>query len=319
MKETCSFCGADEMYPYALGVRDHLRIAHQKHDFYSCKKCGSLRLVPLPTAEYLAKVYPQECHFHRDSGSWLRKLYNQLEWTLFYQPVLRFSNHLIMKETGILSGRVLDVGCGNGLRLLQFSKEGFEVEGVDFAPVNVQYARDVLGLKAWEANIEETDLPLNRYHLLIVYWVIEHLREPVELVRKAQNSLSPNGWAIFAVPLADSWVSSIFRKIWGQIREAPRHIGIPSSRGMSILLERCGFINIKFKPASTLELAGDVALTIWPRGNFFMTTGRWAFLKILDRMILALLTLAGIPLVVLLRTLGIKQGLTVFLAQKGGQ
>lgn len=317
MKETCLFCGADEIFPYILGVRDHLRIAPQKHNFFRCKKCDSLRLVPLPTKEYLEKNYPLECHFHKDSGSWLRKLYNHFEWKLFYHPVLQFSNNLIIKETKIFSGRVLDVGCGNGLRLLQFSKAGYEAEGIDFASVNVQYARDVLGLNVWKANIEETDFPLHRYHLLVVYWVLEHLGKPMELVSKAKNSLIPNGWVIFAVPLADSWVSSIFQDFWGQIREAPRHICIPSSKGMFILLEKNGFKNIKAKPASTLELAGDMALTLWPRGNFFRTTGRWAILKILDRMVVGLLTLLGIPLVVLLKTLRVKQGLTVFFAQKG--
>ncbi len=47
-----------------------------------------------------------------------------------------------------------------------------------------------------------------------------------------------------------------------------------------------------------------------------MTTGKWAFLKILDRMIVGFLTILGIPLVALLKTLGVKQVLTVFLAQK---
>jgi len=316
MKETCLFCGSDELLPYALGIRDHLRIAQARHDSYRCQKCGSLRLVPLPTQEYLAKVYPQECHFHKDSGSWPRDLYNRLEWWLFYQPVLRSSAKLVSQETGVHSGRVLDVGCGNGLRLQQLSKAGYETEGVDFASINVQYAREVLGLKVWEANVEETGLPLNRYHLLLMYWVMEHLGKPADLVRKAKDSLLPEGWGIFAVPLADSWVSRLFRQFWGQIREAPRHIGIPSSRGMVILLENQGFKNIKARPVSTLELAGDVALTLWPRGNFFMTTGKWAFLKILDRMMVGLLTFMGIPLILLFKALGVKQGLTVFFAQK---
>ncbi len=118
------------------------------------------------------------------------------------------------------------------------------------------------------------------------------------------------------VPLSDSWVCALFRHHWDQIREAPRHISIPSSQGMPLLLERSGFKNIRSKPASILQLAGDIAFTLWTRGNFFMTTGKWAFLKILDRMIVGFLTILGIPLVALLKTLGVKQVLTVFLAQK---
>jgi len=310
------FCGGEEIHPYALGVRDHLRIAQESHSFFRCRQCGSLRLVPLPTKEYLAKCYPQECHFNKESGSPLRKLWNQLEWQLFYQPILRLSTKRIAKETGVRSGKVLDLGCGNGLRLFQFSKAGYEAEGLDLAPVNIQYARDVLHLNVWEADVEESDLPASRYNLVMVYWVLEHLSKPGELVQKVGNSLIPGGWAILGVPLSDSWVSSLFRSFWGQIREAPRHMVIPSSSGMFRILENNGFQNIKSRPVSPLELAGDVALTLWARGNFFMTTGRWAFLKILDRIVVGLLTVLAIPPVYFLKTIGIKQGLAVFFAQK---
>lgn len=316
MKEICLFCGDEEILPYALGIKDHRGIAEKRHDFFRCKKCGSLRLVPLPRKEYLEKCYPKEYQFKKESGSWLRKLWNHLEWQLFYQPILRFFSKLIARETNILSGRVLDLGCGNGLRLLQFSKAGYETEGLDFASETIYYARDVLGLNVREANLEETELPVGRYHLLIVYCVLEHLFKPMELVRKARSSLISKGWALFAVPLADSWMSFLFGTFWVQIREAPRHIGIPTLRGMFSLLEKNGFKNIKTKPVSTLELAGDVALTLWPRGNYSMTTGRWAFLKILDRILVGLLTLLAIPLVYCLKTIGVKQGLAVFFAQR---
>jgi SAM-dependent methyltransferase len=243
-------------------------------------------------------------------------LWNQLEWQIFYQPILRLSTKRIAKETGIRSGKVLDLGCGNGLRLFQFSKAGYEAEGLDLAPVNIRYAKDVLRLNVWEADVEESDLPASRYNLVMVYWVLEHLSKPGELVQKVSKSLKPGGWAILGVPLSDSWVSYLFRAFWGQIREAPRHMSIPSSSGMFQLLENNGFQNTKFRSVSTLELAGDVALTLWARGNFFMTTGRWAFLKILDRMVVGLLTVLAIPPVYFLKTIGIKQGLAVFFAQK---
>ncbi len=315
MNAFCLYCGGNELVPYALGIRDHLRIAPRKHDSFKCTQCGSLRLVPLPEKEYLENSYPKECYFNKESGNWLRKLWNRFEWRLFYEPVLRFSTKLMIRETKILSGRVLDVGCGNGLRLLRFSDAGYETEGIDFASMNVQYAREVLGLTVWEANVEEAELPVSRYHLVMAYWMMEHLLKPIELTRKVRNSLIKNGWAIFAVPLADSWVSMLFREHWGQIREAPRHISIPTTKGMFRLLGTNGFENIKSKPVSALELAGDVALTLWPRGNFFMP-GKWAFLKILDRALVGLLTLLFLSPVYLLKKIGIQQGLAVFIAQK---
>lgn len=316
MKETCLFCGAQEIFPYALNLHDQRQMENKTHDFFKCQRCGSLRLVPLPDEEHLAQSYPPEYQFKRESRGWLRKAWNQFEWRLFYQPALQYSTKLALRETELSSGKVLDLGCGNGLRLLEFFKAGYETEGLDFASASLRYAKDILGLRVREENLEKTNLPANHYHLLIAYCVLEHLYRPADLVRKIRDSLASEGWAMFMVPLADSWVSFLFRSFWAQIREAPRHISVPTSRGMEHLLGKNGFKNIKILPASTLELAADIGLTLWSRGHFSRTVGEWAFLKILDRALAGFITLTAIPLVALLRTMGFKQGLTIFFAQK---
>ena len=319
MKETCLFCEGQEILPYVLDVRDHRRITQDRFDFFKCTRCGSLRLFPLPAKEYLQKSYPPEYQFslNQESKRCLKKWWTELEWRLFYRPALRFFTRLTASETHTFSGRALDLGCGNALRLRQFAQEGYEIEGVDFASESLHYARNVLGLNVKEANIEEIELPANRYQLLIVYCVLEHLLKPIKLVNQVRVGLIPKGWAVFAVPLADSWISLLFQSFWVQIREAPRHIGIPSSQGMYFLLRRNGFKNIKTKPVSSLELAADVALTLWSRGNYYSTTGRWSFLRIFDRILVGILTLLSFPVVYFLKTLRFKQGLTIFFAQKG--
>jgi SAM-dependent methyltransferase len=134
MKETCLFCGTEEILPYYQGVKDRLRIVQKGHDFFKCKKCGSLRLVPLPTKEYIEKSYPQECHFTKESGNKLRKIWNHLEWILFYQPALQFSTKLIARETKIFSGKVLDIGCGNAALVIKLAKKYPQamVTGIDY-------------------------------------------------------------------------------------------------------------------------------------------------------------------------------------------
>src|SRR4029077_910983 len=45
-------------------------------------------------------------------------------------------------ETGRISGRVLDVGCGTGDNAIYFATQGLDVVGVDGAPEAVRQARD---------------------------------------------------------------------------------------------------------------------------------------------------------------------------------
>lgn len=316
--ETCFYCQAQGLIPFFKGVKDHRGLAEQRHDFYRCSSCGSIRLVPLPSEPEVIKSYPQEYCFKKESSSGLRGIWNSVEWAVFYLWVFRISVKLIAGETEIYSGRVLDLGCGSGLRLQQFNNAGYETEGVDMAPGDVRYATEVLGLKVWQADLVETPLPQNRYDLIMAYWVLEHLSEPVRLIQKIRDSLTPSGWAIIAVPLADSWICRLFRGSWCQIKEAPRHLSIPTVKGMIQSLEKNGLKYIRIKPVSTYELAGDIALTLWPRGLYATTMRKGASCRILDRVWVGTLTLMAMPIVTILKIFRVKQGLTVFFAQKAG-
>jgi SAM-dependent methyltransferase len=49
----------------------------------------------------------------------------------------------LISETGLAPGaRVLDVGCGPGLYCQEFAKRGMQVEGWDYAPAAIEYARN---------------------------------------------------------------------------------------------------------------------------------------------------------------------------------
>jgi len=316
MKEKCLFCGSSDLILYYPEIPDRLHMSSKYSDFFRCKKCGSLQLIPLPTEKELKNLYPKSYAFKKEIGSKIRKIWNNFEWQIFYKPVFASCVKIISKETGVYKGLVIDIGCGSGLRLQQFRQKGYEVEGIDFSQEDINYAENVLGLKVWQANIEEDSLPVDYYNLIVTYWLLEHLKTPIEFVMKAKKSLIKDGWIAFAVPLTDSWLSRLFRSHWSSIREAPRHICIPTSKGMFTLLKNNGFINIKARPVTTLELAIDVALTIWPKGNFVLTQGKRSTLKIIDRIIVAIIACLFFPLTWILKKIGIKQSLTIFLARR---
>jgi 2-polyprenyl-3-methyl-5-hydroxy-6-metoxy-1,4-benzoquinol methylase len=95
-------------------------------------------------------------------------------------------------------GRILDIGCGDGLffdRLLEMG----DVEGIepDEALVDPRGAhRDRIHVQPFD----EAFRPAHQYSLILMLDVLEHLEEPVEALRHASRLLAEGGRLVVTVP-----------------------------------------------------------------------------------------------------------------------
>jgi SAM-dependent methyltransferase len=117
--------------------------------------------------------------------------------------------------------RVLDAGCGNGSQLaLPLIKDGYNLTGVDTDQGSIDHART---LSAGAANARffcqrVDELPdAERFDVVILSEVLEHLREPQELLKACVERLQAGGILIVTVPNGygefelDSWLFRTFR------------------------------------------------------------------------------------------------------------
>ncbi|MGB8322336.1 MAG: class I SAM-dependent methyltransferase [Candidatus Acidiferrum sp.] len=91
--------------------------------------------------------------------------------------------------------RLLDYGCGHG-RLLQIAKErGFQTTGIERDSVARRGAQEKSGSRVF-AGIEELLMSDSNaeFDLIILWTVIEHLREPWVDLTKLRALLAPGGW-----------------------------------------------------------------------------------------------------------------------------
>jgi len=47
----------------------------------------------------------------------------------------------MLKEHGVKSGKVLEIGCGNGRICIPLAKKGFDVTGIDISPIYIEDAK----------------------------------------------------------------------------------------------------------------------------------------------------------------------------------
>jgi SAM-dependent methyltransferase len=89
-------------------------------------------------------------------------------------------------------GRLLDVGCAAGFFLAE-ARRHYEVQGVELSAWSSAYARDRLGLPVFTGTLQQAMLPADRYDVVTLWDVIEHVPDPVPLMQEAARVLRPGG------------------------------------------------------------------------------------------------------------------------------
>lgn len=78
-------------------------------------------------------------------------------------------------------GKLLEIGCGKG-EFLKLAMGHFDVEGMDISEYAFSYLRGILGKGIRKANIENADLKSGNYDVIVVFNLLEHLKEPRKVI-----------------------------------------------------------------------------------------------------------------------------------------
>ena len=209
-----------------------------------CLNCGFVYLKnPLPltddTDTYDHYFQASRSHaYEKDSKSAaIRTL-----WTINDQRL-----DLIDRVGGIKS--ILDLGSGRGHFLYHASGRGYDVRGVEVSAIAAQYCEHHYHVETSLANIETENWGMEGAIDLITMWhILEHVSDPVALLRKARSALTPGGYVMLEVPNLNSLkfrLASADNKWVGG--NHPRHHRLFfTHRTLKKLLEQVGFHNIKF-------------------------------------------------------------------------
>ncbi len=260
------------MEPLWKNVRDRLLYVPGEWEFWRCTQCGSAKLLPAPRPEELASFYPPIYDFTPDllyDKNSLHRLLARLEYRWFFQPQYEAQARQICRLTGgkEKSGqRLLDVGCGGGLRLLAFRRYGYQVHGTDFRPHVVQYLREELDIPAVCADATEITRHLApaSFDLVTAFHFLEHVPDVRVIVTNCLELLTPGGWFVGVVPLVSSLQARLLGSQWIGASEAPRHLSIPSPEGLRYLFRLVGFDQPLLQPASLLDCVGGAVLSLFP-------------------------------------------------------
>lgn len=128
--------------------------------------------------------------------------------------------------------RILDVGCGPGYLLDRLRETGYEhLTGQDpfqqWTVPGVQVHRGMLN-----------DLS-GQFDLIMLHHSLEHTPDPLQVLTDLKRLTTPGGSLLVRVPVAASAAWLRYGVNWYQI-DAPRHLTIPSGKGLEMLAQRAG-------------------------------------------------------------------------------
>lgn len=288
----CKVCGGKD-FSFLFTTFDRVYPIDREFRIIKCRKCGSLFVEPLLSVEELKKHYPRAYYesitgirfnnkktfFSSIKSKIITKLlcyyynypfpvnsrFNLLEKLCFFLFKVRFS---ILGESFIPwdgKGKLLDVGCGMGTNLSRLKKFGWNTYGVELDEYAAGYSRE-LGHNIFCGTLLDAKFPSNFFDVIMFKDVLEHLDNPVEVLKEACRILKSGGRVYILVPISNNLFFNLFKGRWYSL-DTPRHLWIPSTKAINILCHRAGMRVKKVRYKRGGEILGSIQYLINDRGT----------------------------------------------------
>lgn len=202
-----------------------------------CQECGLLYQNPRPSLDEIGFYYPPD-YDPFVTPPWSNP--NRLQQiSLLYGIKKRWK--LVERHAPRRAGRrsVLDVGCATGV-FLAAGSDNWQKAGVELTAEATQIARSLFGLAVYEGTLEQTALDGQKFDVITMWDVLEHLHEPQASLRRVHKLLRPDGIFVARIPSRSSLDSRLWGRYWAGL-DQPRHMFVPDEAQLRQLLERSGF------------------------------------------------------------------------------
>jgi SAM-dependent methyltransferase len=191
----------------------------------------------------LREIYPPTYYSFADAGrDWSPGLVERVKMRLDLRGYRRAAERLQARAP-----RILDVGGGTGEISGTFVRAGGAASAfvVDPDPASIEAARS-RGLDGFAGTIEEFDTS-DRFDLVLMLNLIEHVADPVGVLEKAASLLTPDGLIWLQTPDFRALDARLFRhRNWAGYH-CPRHWAIFSERGLRCALGRARLESAEFR------------------------------------------------------------------------
>ncbi|MBQ8224952.1 MAG: class I SAM-dependent methyltransferase [Bacteroides sp.] len=240
--DTCPLCGY-QTSEQALMCVDRYASGETFH-VARCASCGFLFTQDFPAESEIGVYYETPDYIsHTDTK---RGLMNTL-YHYVRNYMLRRKARLVEQALGVKRGRLLDIGTGTGYFPAVMQRRGWAVQAIEKSEQARGFARDHFGLQVHPDEALMEGLTGERFDVITLWHVMEHLEHLDEVWQRLNALLTDNGVLIVAVPNAASWDAKHYGADWAAY-DVPRHLWHFTPVSMLQWGMKHGFVPVKRLP-----------------------------------------------------------------------
>jgi len=242
----CKICNSEDVKHMFFSKNTHgknIQSGEEKFDLYECNKCKCIFISKLKVdSEYYKKYYNLGYYGNKKDKS----ISNFLEKLLFSYSMKRKEKMILdffKNKTKKL--KILDIGCGAGNFLEKLDNKHFDKYGLEINQEGYKLCKNK-GVKVINKEINKFDFKQEKFDVVTIWCVLEHINNPIETLKKIKEILTNNGILIFQIPNTGSMGFKFGRQNWFHL-DSPRHLVIYNKSSINELCKITGFkiINIK--------------------------------------------------------------------------
>lgn len=194
--QACPLCDSPDVRAY-----DHdFRGAH----IARCGGCGVRFMNPQYTDAYLATYYTD---------------YVEQVMELPHRMAVRLAqkeSNVARLEQFVKPGRLLSIGCGDGLELRVARERGWEIEGYDVDAATTARVARTLNATIHTGDLFTLPLESDAYDCVYLDQVLEHPKNPAAFLRLCHRLIRPGGLLYLGVPNIMS-ASAVYKTALGRV------------------------------------------------------------------------------------------------------
>jgi glycosyltransferase involved in cell wall biosynthesis/SAM-dependent methyltransferase len=145
-------------------------------------------------------------------------------------------------------GRVLDVGCGHGGFVALMHWVGFDAQGLEVDSSIADLASTTFGVPVLAGPLEQHAIPPASLDALVLFDVIEHVRDPASLLGQCLRLLKPDGVMALQTPQVPEDAASWLEGEPVLPMQDQYHLFLFSQRSIRVLFDRAGGSFLEFEP-----------------------------------------------------------------------
>jgi SAM-dependent methyltransferase len=232
---SCALCNFD--VPIDLTkVPDTKSGTRDAYCLVRCAHCGLVYVNPRPAFVEIQGYY--DATYSPHSSVYANVIERERSDNQYYSGRVRQFWDCLPEAFG--SGRLLDVGCGDGRWLYLVRKRGWETTGVEISSQAAQFAREQYDLDVKVGSLIEQQFPTGNFKVVTFWHSLEHLHDPRAALQEAFRILRQGGIVTVQVPNIDTILFRVFGRYYSMI-QAPYHLYHFSPSTLGTLLMESGF------------------------------------------------------------------------------